>query len=64
MSIKIYFGALCEPVAEQLGINEHIAEPWQKDADAITRLVVRGLLTDSETHRARKRLIKMMGAAL
>ena len=53
--IPIEFGALAQSISTQLGIK---AVPLDNDADAITRLHVRGLLTDSETDKARKRLMK------
>lgn len=60
--MRIAMGPLAPPLHEQLGIDADAAGPHQRDADAISRLAVRGLLTDAETHKARKRLLKHMGA--
>jgi predicted Ser/Thr protein kinase len=54
MDIKL--GALSPKLSEQI---ESLPEIFDKDADAITRLYIRGLLTDLETKKARKRLVKM-----
>lgn len=67
MSIKIAFGALCDSIAKQLrtqGYRLKSVAPYQKDADAITRLVIRGLLPDSQANAARKRLMKDIGDEL
>lgn len=64
--LTLDFGALCHPLAKQLkdqrvrmnvGIRGSITI-WQKDADAITRLAVRQLLSDSAACIARKKLLK------
>ena len=53
--MDIVLGALCPKLSEQIpGLSEH----YDRDADAITRLVIRGILTDSEATKARKRLLK------
>lgn len=61
----IQFGALAPRLAEQVGIRAYtlqkrisILKHQQRDADAITRLAVRGLLPDAQVHAARKRLMK------
>lgn len=61
----VSFGAMAPPLAEQLaevlGERSHPNLPQhQKDADAIARLAVRGVLTETEAHRARKRLMKRL----
>jgi len=60
----LIFGALAPPIHEQLGLARPTAgspaDHWQRDADAISRLAVRGLLADSESLRARRRLLKRM----
>ena len=53
--IHIQFGALAPSLRDQLGAA--LPSHFQDDADAITRLHVRGVLSDSEAQRARKRLI-------
>lgn len=62
-SIELVFGAVCPSIAEQLAGVDHGIDPTalghaQFDADAITRLVVRGLIPDSAAHSARKKLLK------
>ena len=53
--MQISFGALSPKLSEQI---PGLPEQYDRDAEAITRLLVRGILTESETHKARKRLIK------
>jgi hypothetical protein len=54
--MKIQFGAFAPKLIEQIGKIQNI-KIYQKDADNITRLLIRGLLTESEGINARKRLI-------
>ena len=62
--LELAFGALVPDLDEQLknqgitklGRPQFITE-FQNDADAITRLGLRGLLVDSEKDKARKRLL-------
>lgn len=56
--ISIQLGALARPLAEQLDLPAEAVLHYQADSDAITRLAIRGLLTERETHSARKRLVK------
>lgn len=58
MKISVQFGAFAPPLREQVGVRGIQATRLQRDADAITRLAVRGLLSDAETGRARRRLMK------
>ena len=52
---EIHMGALSPKLSDQIpGLPDH----FDRDADAITRLKVRGLMTDSEGDKARKRLVK------
>ena len=56
----VELGALCPRLHEQLGVfgvTEVEARPLQIDADAIVRLSLRGLLSEAEKTRARKRLV-------
>ena len=67
--MKICLGALAPGIAKQLdeqGISydPKVIEFIQKDADAITRLVVRGFISTSVTQYARKKLIRKMQEAL
>ena len=65
----ITFGALCPKISEQvvsqdLKIAKAAAAVVQADADAISRLLIRGIITDSEARRARQRLISRIGKML
>ena len=66
--MHISFGAMVAPIAEQLSVQGYVARDkthlaaWQKDADAITRLAVRGLLAPTYSRSARTRLLKMICA--
>jgi FAD synthase len=65
VEIGLRFGAVAPPLHQQLGIAPVAVDPFQADADAITRLVVRGLLSDAEAERARLRLgRKIVGAVV
>jgi glycyl-tRNA synthetase alpha subunit len=61
---RIYFGAMTSSIEEQLS-EQNLAIPhverYQKMADAITLLSVRGLLSQAERKRARQRLVKLIG---
>ena len=58
MTKQAIFGALCGSLDEQ-GFDDDDGR-LQQDADAITRLHVRGLLTESAVHSARKKLAKQL----
>ena len=69
MNLAINFGALSPPIKEQLRQQELKAKTrdiwhWQCDADAITRCVIRGLISDSTAHAARKRILKKILAGV
>ena len=53
--MDVTFGAMAPPLHEQTGLGRGGMEPHQADADAVTRLIVRGLMTEGEGHRARLR---------
>ena len=57
---EVRVGSLAPPMHEQLGVPEQAADHVQKDADAIVRLSVRGILSESERDRACKRMLKRM----
>lgn len=57
-TIGVRFGALAPPIYEQLDTDEELMAHYQMDADAVVRLAVRGMLSEAETHRARKRILK------
>ena len=60
MKISIQFGALYPPLKQQLGLQDVIClgvEEYQKDIEAITRLRIRNLLSDSMTDKTRRKLL-------
>lgn len=60
-AITIEFGALSQPLSVQLacqGLQCLAIERYETWADYIADLYVVGLLSDSETQRARKRLMR------
>ena len=62
-TIAIRFGAMANRLEAQLRAQGFEARKidiahWQDDADAVARLAIRGLLTETETAKARKRLLK------
>lgn len=60
--MNVTFGALSPPLSRQLaGVqSREVIRHWQRDADAITRLAVRGLLTEREVGNARLRLCRQI----
>lgn len=66
MSLTLRFGASAPSLAEQLGYPQPepgsatLLDDLQRDADAITRLHRRGLLAETETLRARRRLVEKL----
>jgi hypothetical protein len=61
--IGINFGAWAEPISKQLSkqgitLPEPDTNRYQMCSDAITLLAVQGLLMESQTELARKRLLK------
>lgn len=54
----VTFGALADPLWKQLGLPRRRLSYLQKAADSIVTLAVGSLLSDSEVHRARTRLMK------
>ena len=70
MSIQfgITMGALADPLEEQLN-NQGLtlgdnAQRLEEDATAITRCRIRGLITEGESEKARKRLMKYIKQAV
>ena len=67
MNVRINFGALSPPIREQLqdqGLKLDM-DPVQRhylqcDADEVSRLRVRGVLTESESDKARKRIMQII----
>jgi hypothetical protein len=61
------FGAMADPLRKQLemtGIDAGTINHLQRDVDAVVRLHVRGLLTDSEANKARQRVAKKIFIAI
>ena len=64
--MQIRLGALAPKLSKQLdavGItnyDEEYLEVFQRDADSISRLSIRGFITDTIAEKARKRLIKKL----
>lgn len=59
----LHFGAICDPIAkqisgQQLKFDKSEVSHYQKDADAITRLRIRGYLPDSTLKKAQQKLFK------
>ena len=61
--MEIALGALAPKLIEQLAgqVDANTLALLDTDADAITRLYVRGYITPSVADRARKRLVKEIG---
>jgi hypothetical protein len=67
MKLSVEFGALAPRLTEQLAaaklfVDKSSVAHFQRDADAIARLSVRGLLSERETKAARRRLLKRMAS--
>lgn len=62
--MNIEVGAFAPSPSKQLGLSRRafsgMMAVFDADASAITRLAVKGLLTDVEARKARKRLIRDM----
>lgn len=62
--MTVTFGATAEPLHRQLRVLRRRLLLSQRLADAITLLSVHGLLTEGETHQARKRLVAQIAKEL
>lgn len=63
------FGAMSAPLRAQLkiqgfDIDAAVVKHCQRDADAITRLLVRHMLSEGEAHKARRRLLRWVGKSV
>lgn len=63
--IGLSFGALAEPIATQLGrqgvsASKPDTRMWQRDADAIARLVLRRYLSSTQADKARRKLMAVV----
>ena len=65
--VSLRFGAVSPKLARQLAahhLDRESIRHWQMDADAITRLVIRRLLTDAQAKQARQKLIDAIARAI
>ena len=63
---RIRFGALAEPLKVQLAIfhfPDDLVEHFQADANAVTRLLIRGFCGEAAARDMRKRLVNKIGKA-
>lgn len=58
--MQIRFGALSPKLHEQLGVSEEETALEQRLSDAIVLCQIHSVLTDTEAHKARKRIVKML----
>ncbi len=66
-TMQIELGALAKPLTEQLagsGIDHKKLQVFDLDANAISRLYVRGLITESQATAARKKLLRTIQGAV
>jgi hypothetical protein len=67
MGFAIYFGAMAPTLAEQLADYEYDKDEMkhlQFDADAVSRLAVRGVLTEGAASKARQRLVNRIAKSV
>jgi hypothetical protein len=67
LTLKIELGALCPSLKEQLAelvIDDAELALLDQDADAITRLHIRGLIPEAVAMNARRKLVRKIQAAL
>lgn len=53
----IEFGALCKPLSEQI---DGLDKKWDAISEAVTILMLHRIITGTEAHKARKRIIKQI----
>lgn len=65
--IHVEFGALCPPIDEQLwhqglrlDMEPTARQLLQRDTHEVTRLFVRGILTEAEASKARQRIMRII----
>lgn len=67
--MTIVFGAMAPPLKEQIGdllprkMRGIVLRRWQRDADAVTRLMVRGYITGRVAGVARRRIVRSIERA-
>jgi hypothetical protein len=68
--LSIVFGAMADQIYLQIKRNRHgymnldLIRCCQQDADAVTRLKVRGLISDKSAHVARQRIMRNIQKAV
>jgi len=62
--MKLRFGAMVPSLREQIGFDLKNLDQYQKDADAIVRLFLRDLLSDSKKQECNRRLLKRIEKAI
>src|SRR5687767_10118930 len=67
--LSLEFGALSPKISRQLSaaglrLDGGAASFFQRQADAVTLLVIHGTLSDGEAHKARRRLMKNIAEAV
>jgi hypothetical protein len=62
--ISVAFGATCKPLCQQVSIKNNDIDRLQILADSITRLRIAGILSDSQCHSARQKLMKQISKAV
>ncbi len=67
IKLHVQFGALCPSIDEQLrnqglrlDIQPLARHMLQRDANEVTRLLVRCILTEAEAHKARRRIMQII----
>lgn len=58
--MTILFGATAQKLSSQLHISQRCVQHLQRDADAITRLLVRGYLSEAQGQRARHKIVRQI----
>ena len=58
--IDLTFGAFARPLSEQLDVAPTQVSAHQRRSDAITLLIVGGILSEAEARRCRLRVVKQI----
>ena len=63
--VSIELGFAAKPLKEQFPqLSDEVATALQKDSEYLSRLRVRGLISDAENNAIRKRLFKSINTAI
>jgi hypothetical protein len=69
-TLHLHFGAMAPRLRAQFKaagvkpVNWKDINLWQRDADAVTRLYIRGFISERETAKARRKLIDRIAAGM